>query len=171
MEYGLGGSPRLGDVCPTTNIEKDEMKIIAVTGWRYHADIKFIHRSMNNVLSLYGFETRVHVGDATGADEIIQNWCTANGIDFDVYHARRYPSGALMPGAGPERNRKILTTEKHVDPSTRELTFRPKLADLLVGFPEPGVSPKMPGSGSWGCIGEAFRLGIEVTIPGIGTTT
>ena len=149
--------------------------IIAVTGWRDHTDEAFIHGAMEEVFDTHGFHSSSHedflvrVGDAAGADEIVKDWCAANGINFDVYVARRYPSGALMPGAGPERNRRLLTYAQHIRLPSRTITLRPELAHLLVGFPEPGQRIRIPGSGSWGCISTAFTLRIPVIIPGVPT--
>lgn len=140
--------------------------IVAVTGWRYHEDQTFIWGEMDDLLDRCDpEELTVRGGDATGADALVEQWCLRNGIIFDKYEADRYPGGALRPGSGPARNKMVLTMEKHVKWPSGEVWYMPKRADLLVGFPEPGAHPKIPGSGSWNCIGQAFTLGIEILIP------
>jgi hypothetical protein len=170
MEFGLGGCAVVGHRSLVA-VRLDTLMIIAVTGWRYHTDDCLIRETMNELA--YGNSRRGHDpedlvvrgGDATGADDLIEQWCLYQGIAYDKYVADHYPSGALMPGAGPARNRRVLTMEKHVKWPSGEVWYTPKRADLLVGFPEPGAHPKIPGSGSWNCIGQAFTLGIEILIP------
>lgn len=130
--------------------------IIAVTGWRDHADAPFIRYEMQRWIIAEPLHIRV--GDAQGADEIVINWCKDNGISFHMFVARRFPSGALMPGAGPQRNREMLTGKG--DPA------RSGYADLLLAFPRTdGKQITVPGSGTMGCAVNAYELGIEVRIP------
>lgn len=140
------------------------MFIVAVTGWRAHSDREFIYRNLDAMRAHLG-DIFVRVGDADGADNIARKWCEGKGVEHQVYYARRYPSGALMPGAGPERNRKMLT--QRPVPDGYSFSWRQHLADLLMAFPEPYAAIRTPGSGSWGCINEAFLLGIEINIPSI----
>lgn len=138
------------------------MLIVATTGWRCYIDGIFIRRHMTNLIRDVDEPVHVRVGDAEGADDIVEKWCLFNGIPYTKYHAAWKTLGKR---AGPERNRTMLTTEylgREAEPAAGRL----RLADLLMAFPEPGARPKIPGSGSWGCIGEAFTLGIKVIIPG-----
>lgn len=135
--------------------------IIAVTGYRHYTDGAFIrgvmmaHNSLR-MCSAYG-PLHVRVGDATGADAIVEKWCADNGVSHHVFRADRYPTGALMPGAGPARNRRMLLG---IDDPVRGET------SLLLGFP-PTDRRKItvPGSGTWGCMIKAAELGIKVEIP------
>jgi hypothetical protein len=77
-------------------------------------------------------------------------------LTFHVFAARRHPSGALMPGAGPQRNREMLQGKG--DPYKGP-------TDLLLGFPNPNARSTVPGSGTWGCMMEATLMGIRVEIP------
>lgn len=140
------------------------MMIVAVTGWRHHTDETFIRAQMDRLYFLTDEQIWLRVGDAEGADAIATQWAKDQFIPHDIYIADWNRHQKL---AGPLRNRQMLTMEKiyEFDGAT-SFTLEPLPADLLVAFPEPGARPKIPGSGSWGCIGEAFTLGIEVLIPG-----
>lgn len=136
------------------------MRIIAVTGWRDYTDGAFIRAQMAQ-LDLWAhaaFETlHVRVGDATGADAIALKWCRDNAVSHHEFKAARYPSGALMPGAGPKRNADMLSGLR--DP-VRGVT------DLLLAFPRTdGKHDTVPGSGTWGCAMMAARMGIKVIVP------
>lgn len=131
--------------------------IIAVTGFRDHKDGAFICASLRQARDMPGVALHIRVGDAWGADFITETWCKQNGVSHHVFKARRFPGGALMPGAGPERNENMLLGKG--DP-----TVGP--TDLLLAFPRTdGVRITVPGSGTWGCVIRAQELGIKVTIP------
>lgn len=136
------------------------MRIIAVTGWRDYTDRTFIRAQLVQLdLRAHAtFETlHIRVGDATGADDFTLGWCRDNGVSHHEFRARRYPSGALMPGAGPQRNREMLAG--HGDPVTGP-------TQLLLGFPRTdGVRSTVPGSGTWGCLVEATLMGIKLEVP------
>lgn len=130
--------------------------IIAVTAWRNHTDSAFIRGQLE--LWRGPFPLHIRVGDAEGGDAIVLKWCQDNGISHHVFKARRYPSGALMPGAGPQRNLEMLLGRG--DPVTDEPT------GILIGFPRTdGVRSTSPGSGTFGCVIEATMRGIRVEIP------
>lgn len=124
--------------------------IVAATGWRGHTMGLFIHGQMAKICA--NREVHVRVGDAAGADAHVRNWCLSNRVSYTVYRADWDNHGKQ---AGPIRNNAMLLG----------LPDGYRMADLLVGFPEPSKFPRIPGSGSWGCIGRAFELGIEVVIP------
>lgn len=135
--------------------------IIAVTGYRGYTDAVFIRKELMifnslRVCSSYG-PLHVRVGDADGADAITVLWCLDNDVSYHMFKAERYPGGALMPGAGPARNRRMLLgIGDHV----------PGPTDRLVGFPRTDrVRITVPGSGTWGCLIKAAELGIRVEIP------
>lgn len=135
--------------------------IIAVTGYRAYTDAAFVHRQLMiynsaGMNSAYG-PLHIRVGDAAGADEIAEKWCQDNGVSHFVFRAARYPGGALMPGAGPTRNRRMLLGIG--DPM-------PGPTAMLLGFPRTDRGKiTVPGSGTWGCMIKAFELGIKVGIP------
>lgn len=134
---------------------------MGVTGWRGHTDGAFIRNCMIEKLFLcrdvWGVPLHVRVGDATGADAIVLAWCLDNGVSHHVFRARRHPSGALMLGAGPQRNEEMLRGYR--DPT-------PGATQLLLGFPRTdGKRDTVPGSGTWGCCISAALMGIKVEIP------
>lgn len=134
--------------------------IIAVTGFRDYKDRAFIHNVMDRVHQAHITAlVRIHVrmGDAPGADDMVLQWCRERGVSHHVFVADRFPSGALKPHAGPWRNRRMLTGTG--DPVTG-------IAQLLLAFPNPAQgSARIPGSGTWGCMGSAVEMGIEVLVP------
>lgn len=143
--------------------------IVGVTGWRRHTDVAFIYAAMDRYVGVYKdffvSKSVVRMGDADGADEIVRQWCRHHCLEYRRYAADWHSYGKA---AGPMRNKLLLTQEWcTLNPDgTGEMLWRPSRVDLLIGFPEPGVPPKIPGSGSWDCIGQAFAMGIETVIPG-----
>jgi SLOG family YspA-like protein len=135
--------------------------IIAVTGWRRWKDAEFIE----NELERYVFPgVIVRLGDMSGADAIVWEWCRKQGVEYRRYRADWHQYGKA---AGPIRNRTMLTREWFTaDPSgLGEQAFRERKANMLLAFPEPEVMPRA-GSGSWDCIGAAVSLGISLVVPG-----
>lgn len=129
--------------------------VISLSGWRLHGDRNFIYteleRRIDPMLNWDG-ALFFRVGDAKGADEICRQWLRANFPNrFQVYTADWDQFGL---SAGPTRNRDMLQGSLDVH----------GLSDLLIGFPQPGVY-RYKDSGTWGCIKEAFRLGVEVCVP------
>lgn len=127
--------------------------ILAVTGWRLYRDQPTIWGYLGYYVNRYGDNLRIRVGDEKkGVDRFVAEWCQHHEWPHHIYKAdwNRYQSSA-----GPIRNREMLLgmEEDHL------------LADLLLAFPQPGVKPRIPGSGTWGCVGEAFTHGIPVFIP------
>lgn len=141
------------------------MIVVGVTGWRHHPDRSFVWGKLDMLAHRHDGQLQLRMGDADGVDAFAKQWCERNYIHGDVYRADRFPSGALKPGAGPARNLRLLTQERHVKWASGEVWYMSRRVDLLVGFPEPHVFPKIPGSGSWNCIAQAFTLGIEILIP------
>lgn len=135
--------------------------ILAVTGYRDYADEEFIRSYLNTWKSLYHCSSfaflHLRVGDASGADAMARKWCLDNEISHHVFAADRFAGGALKPGAGPARNRRMLLgIGDPVSGST----------GTLVGFPRTDrVRITVPGSGTWGCMIKAYELGIKVEIP------
>lgn len=136
----------------------DKRFILAVTAWRFHQDRNFIEAWLGHYAYAYGGRLHVRVGDASGGDAITARFCQDMHISYYVYYAHAQKHG--WPAAGPIRNRDMLTgAEEDRTP-----------ADELLAFPQPNIKPRIPGSGSWGCVGEAFVQGIHVTIPPYGRT-
>ena len=129
--------------------------VISLTGWRLHTDRNFIYTQLETRVGYYletGYELFFRVGDAKGADEICRQWLRANFPNsFQIYEADWDQFGLT---AGPLRNRGMLQGSQ--DPHG--------LSDLLIAFPQPGVY-RYKDSGTWGCVKEAFRLGVEVSVP------
>lgn len=134
--------------------------IIAVTGWRHYADGGFIRRCLIEKLVLccdvWEVNLHIRVGDAEGADAHVRRWCEINKVSHHVFRARRFPGGALKPGAGPQRNLEML--EGIGDPMQGP-------TDLLLAFPPGTGRITVPGSGTWGCAIMASQMGIRVEIP------
>lgn len=129
--------------------------IIAVTGFRDYQDRRFI-RSHMDIWRGPG-PLHIRVGDAQGADAMVLEWCMDHSVSYHVFYAQRFPSGALHPGEGPARNRRMLLgTGDHVAGAT----------NLLLGFPRTDRGRiTVPGSGTWGCLIKAAEMGIRVEIP------
>ena len=129
--------------------------VIGLSGWRLHTDRNFIYTELERRIDPmidWGGALFFRVGDAKGADEICRTWLRANFPDqFQIYTADWDQFGL---SAGPTRNRDMLqgSLDKY------------GLANLLIGFPQPGVY-RYKDSGTWGCVKEAFRLGVEVCVP------
>lgn len=140
--------------------------IIAVSGWRYWSSKAslvtvigaMIDRAWANEpspnpigdgpLPLFRF------GDCpTGVDNLMLELCAEWKLPYERYEADWEQYGKA---AGPLRNRAMLKGEQY------RSDIRGKRANLLLAFPEPGKYPKIPGSGTWGCIGEAAALRIPV---------
>lgn len=134
--------------------------IIAVTGFRRYRDGDFVRANLEwwkTWCYEHSDPLHIRVGDAEGADEIAARWCVDTSISHHVFHARRFASGALMLGAGPERNRNMLQGKgDRVQGPT----------NMLIGFPRTdGVGITVPGSGTWGAMIMASQMGIKVGIP------
>jgi YspA, cpYpsA-related SLOG family len=126
--------------------------IIAVTGWRHHADRDFIRGQLGGWLGPYPLHVRV--GDASGTDAIVASWCQDNGISHKVFRADWDRFGKH---AGPMRNRDMLAGKEDYFTGPTQ---------LLLAFPRyDGEHILVPGSGTWGCVIEAFQRGIRVEIP------
>lgn len=130
--------------------------ILAVTGFRDHADERFVRSQLLGIW-IGSYPLHVRVGDAQGADAFTVRWCEDNGVSHHVFKAQRFASGALVPGEGPARNRRMLLgIGDHVTGPT----------NVLIAFPRTDRVPiKVPGSGTWGCLIKAAELGIRVEIP------
>lgn len=123
--------------------------IIVFSGWREWTDYKFIHEILNDG----GITTsEIRVGDCpSGVDRMIQEELNLQSMPFTEYEADWDQLGKM---AGPIRNNNMLIGTKNQN----------RLAELLVAFPQPSVGP-YPHSGTWDCIGQAWRLGVEVFLP------
>ena len=135
--------------------------IIAVSGWRNWDSKRSvatiigniidngwgeIHQGYPNSLPLFRF------GDnPDGLDDTMWELCAEWQLPHERYVADWEQHGKA---AGPLRNRAML----------RGTGYSGERAQLLLAFPEPGKYPKLPGSGTWGCIGEAATLGIQTSI-------
>ena len=146
--------------------------IVAVTGWRHYEDREFIWRHLDDMLRWHeeqGAMMYLRVGDATGADEITAMWYQQRGqkensqfLAMTKYFADWEGRGKA---AGPERNLRMLTKEPLWVPSQQRQVERDRLADYVLGFPQPFTMGKVPGSGTWGCLMTAALLGIEIRVP------
>lgn len=144
--------------------------IVAVSGWRKWDDVPFVRATLDRLLEDHlqactsspakESELCVRLGDANGVDLIAKQWCLQNLAGYGRFVLYEAPWVTMSRGAGPERNRRMLMggNEDRWEPNPGVR------ADLLLAFPEPGTYPSV-GSGTWGCVGEAWRAGIEVSIP------
>lgn len=123
--------------------------IVCVSGWRGWDDVAFIKALAEELHE--NMDAEVRIGDCpSGVDFLLKEELNQRGVPFQEYVADWDRYGKM---AGPLRNTAMLTG------ATGE-----GLADLLIALPKPGSYPG-PGSGTWGCIGEAARQGIDVLIP------
>jgi len=142
--------------------------ILAVSGWRGWTDVHHIEKHIGLAIA-EGYDF-IRFGDASGVDAIAGNFINKvirqgalgyagqpldSGIQLSKYHADWASFGNA---AGPVRNRAMLLGKKRGEP------YEDIKADLLLAFPEPGRRPG-PGSGTWGCMGEAVLNGIKVIVP------
>jgi hypothetical protein len=144
--------------------------IVVFSGWRHWSDEAFIE-SVLDTYWLGGAMPHIRVGDCrTGADAIIRGWCQRAGLQFSQYLANWDLYGR---SAGPIRNFEMITgrpypaglvTMKGATTDGASINPPGDLADILIAFPEPGARPGT-GSGTWGCISEAWKAGVEVHLP------
>lgn len=130
--------------------------VVSVSGWRDYpvTGKRFIFQELDRVLVeaiTREEEIFVRVGDATGIDEFVRQWRSERCVSGKTYEADwdRYGKAA-----GPKRNGDMLqgTEDPH------------GISHMLLGFPQPGVY-LTKDSGTWGCIKQAFLLGVRVEIP------
>lgn len=133
--------------------------IVVVSGWRLWQDAAFIERRLQSYVDRYGRGLHVRVGCAAGVDRFTRDWLRSRPypISYTLFHAGWDAQGRA---AGPFRNGRMLRGNEATD------SHQGELADRLLAFPEPRVRPKIPGSGTWNCIIQAFELGISLDIPG-----
>lgn len=127
--------------------------IICFSGWRHWTDSRFIHTLIQKLCEeeILGPPNQVRVGDCpSGVDKFVRALLTEMRASLCVWTADWSRYGKQ---AGPVRNQAMLLGIGCGD-----------MANLLIALPEPGSYPAR-GSGTWGCIGEAWRLGIEVRMP------
>lgn len=125
--------------------------IYVFSGWREWTDYKFIKKFLDD--QMFGSDyDEIRVGDCpSGVDRMIQEELNLQSMPFTEYEADWDQLGKM---AGPIRNNNMLIGTKNQN----------RLAELLVAFPQPSVGP-YPHSGTWDCIGQAWRLGIDVLLP------
>jgi hypothetical protein len=139
--------------------------ILTVSGWRgWDLGALVICDYLDNYMARYGPGLHVRVGDADGVDRIVRVWLfdvesRGLGVTYCVYPAEWGKYG--RPAAGPIRNGKMLKGENPAD------GFEGQLAHRLLGFPQPGINWRQPGSGTVDCIMQAAKLGVTVEVPGV----
>lgn len=134
--------------------------IVVFSGWRGWTDEKFVFKMMRNFEYEFRYVTKIRVGDCpTGVDMLVRKYLLNKGVAFTEWKANW---DVLKRYAGPARNREMLTGKTLEHSLNRELEGPP--ATLLIALPEPGSHPSI-GSGTWGCMGEAWRNQVEVSIP------
>lgn len=135
--------------------------ILVVSGWRDWRDGVFVAQTLRPYLLRYQQDLHVRVGGAPGVDTIVEHLLLPrnhHGATCTVYRA-----DWSLPGrsGGPIRNGEMLRgTGSHGDPTAGQM------ADRLLAFPQPFVKWRSPGSGTVGCMIEAFLLGIRIDVPG-----
>lgn len=129
--------------------------VISLSGWRLHKDKRFIFDELERRIDPmidWDVDLFFRTGDAKGSDEICREWLEGNfRHQWKIYEADWDQFGLT---AGPLRNKEMLEG-KHD-------SFG--LTNLLIAFPQPGVY-RYKDSGTWGCVKEAFRLGVEICVP------
>lgn len=138
--------------------------IIAVSGWRYWDSKASLVTVIGTLIdAVWANEPNPNpMGD--GPLPTLRFGDNPGGIDqlmWEIVIEWRLPHERYIANwdeygkaAGPLRNRAMLKGDG----------FTGQRANLLLAFPEPQNYPKIPGSGTWGCIGEAARMGIQTTI-------
>lgn len=138
--------------------------IIAVSGWRHWPRKEVLTIVIGHLIDdtpdrFTGFVPPLPLfrfGDCeTGVDAMMLELAAELHLPHERYEA---DWDLYAQAAGPLRNRAMLRGE---GPISQDYGKR---ADLLLAFPEPRKYPKIPGSGTWGCIGEAAALGIPTMI-------
>lgn len=135
--------------------------ILVVSGWRDWRDGVFVAQTLRPYLLRYQQDLHVRVGDARGVDAMVEKLLLPrnhHGVTCTVYKANWD-----LPGrsGGPVRNGHMLRgTGSFGDPTAGQM------ADRLLAFPQPFVKWRSPGSGTVGCMIEAFLLGIRIDVPG-----
>jgi hypothetical protein len=77
---------------------------IAVSGGRDNYDYEFIDAVLHSYSTSYQI-TEILVGDASGVDSIVKQWCRYNEMECKVFEANWKEYGK---SAGPIRNSEIL---------------------------------------------------------------
>lgn len=134
--------------------------ILAVSGWRDWTDFDFAVRTLRPYVNRYQKDLHIRVGNARGLDKIIRKLLLPTnrfGITCAVYEA----DWSIGRGGGMVRNIDMLLGRNSVNDPTAGLR-----ADRLLAFPQPFVAWRVPGSGTVGCMIEAFKLGIRIDVPG-----
>lgn len=137
--------------------------IIAVSGWRGWTEKNSLVLAIGSLIDDHWAqhedpETRqrplFRFGDCgTGVDAIMWELVTEWNLEYERYEADWEQWGKA---AGPLRNRAML--------KGHHLGGKGLRANLLMAFPEPGKYPRIPGSGTWGCIGEAVAMQVQTVI-------
>lgn len=124
--------------------------IVAVSGWRDWSNKSVIVQAVGSLMK--DPIPMFRMGDCpTGADA----WMLELVAEFKLPYERYVADwDQYATHAGPLRNRAMLKGQG----------YTAQRANLLLAFPEPHKYPKIPGSGTWGCIGEAAALGIQTVV-------
>lgn len=140
--------------------------IIAVSGWRNWREKSSVVAVIGTMIDQHWGTTSIpsepnllplfRFGDCeTGVDQMIWEIVTEWHLPHERYEADWDQYGKY---AGALRNRAMLRGDGHPSQGVK--------ATVLLAFPQPNALPKIPGSGTWGCIGEAAAMGIQtVTYP------
>lgn len=136
--------------------------ILTVSGWRDWTDHQFVRARVGFYVNLYAHILHVRVGNGRGVDAIVANMCSRLDVPHTIYIADWATFGKP---AGPIRNGRMLKgVGNPLDPNPD------KVSDKLLAFPEPGVDWwRDKGSGTGDCIRQAWKLGIDLDIPGYKT--
>ena len=136
---------------------------MTVSGWRKWEDPRFIIAHLERMLIWYG-DGQIHlrVGCCpTGVDKHVRDWAVNNRphlSSFTVYYADWNKLGRR---AGPIRNGFMLRGQHHSqEPNPGVVT------DVLLAFPQPGLSWWIDNSGTIGCIRDAVSLAVHLDVPG-----
>lgn len=80
--------------------------IVAFSGSRNFYNYNFISIIIGKIQTIP--DLKIHVGDATGVDKCVVDYCIANNIPYQKFVANWYKNGYLDRSEGPRRNAEII---------------------------------------------------------------
>lgn len=94
--------------------------ILICTGGRYYKETEKVERVLTNALKIYGDWLQVFVGDASGADYLVREWCKEHNVKCTVFKAQWNKHGNP---AGPIRNKTMVDAALHIADKVAGVVF------------------------------------------------